>query len=219
MKILLQGDSHIRYFKYCHLHNMLPSGNDYIIQEVGGATAQGMVNPNSKTKAMPRFKKVFDETKPDCLVMQLGEVDCGFVIWYRKEKYNISIEEQMNISLTNYMEYLSYCKQKVDKIIVSNVTLPSIPDGSYDKKFPVANARKDVKANLVERTKLTFDYNNRLENLCIKEGFEFLNYNNLLINSDGVLDKRFFNRNKYDHHLDNASIAPILSAALSPLLV
>lgn len=36
----------------------------------------------------------------------LGEVDCGFVIWVRSKKYNISIDNQINESITNLFNFI-----------------------------------------------------------------------------------------------------------------
>ena len=36
----------------------------------------------------------------------LGKVDCGFVIWVRSKKYNISIDNQINESVTNLFNFI-----------------------------------------------------------------------------------------------------------------
>lgn len=54
MKILCCGDSHTSVFNYCNSRQ-----NDFVFDvcEVGGATAQGAVNPNSRTNALNIFSK------------------------------------------------------------------------------------------------------------------------------------------------------------------
>lgn len=53
--ILCIGDSHTEVFNYIHTHKLF-SGYYFNTSIVHGATASGIDNPNSKTKA----KKVFD---------------------------------------------------------------------------------------------------------------------------------------------------------------
>ena len=82
-KILLLGDSHAHVFKL--VDNAAP---DFSISHciVTGSSAQVAVNPHSKTNALPIFRDVLlknAESHTHCMTM-LGEVDCGFVIWYRK---------------------------------------------------------------------------------------------------------------------------------------
>ena len=84
--ILVLGDSHSNVFNL--------SKKDFLVEFIGGATAQGSVNPNSKTNSLNIFTeklKTLDLSKISNVIIMLGEVDCGFVIWYRHKKHNISI--------------------------------------------------------------------------------------------------------------------------------
>ena len=103
MKILCCGDSHTRVFNYCNSRQ-----NEFVFDVcvVSGATAQGAVNPNSKTDALNIFEKKINSTRADKILIMLGEVDCGFVIWVRSKRYNISIDDQINISVNNLFTFL-----------------------------------------------------------------------------------------------------------------
>ena len=84
-KILLLGDSHAHVFKLVD-----SAAPDFSIQHciVTGSSAQGAVNPHSKTNALPIFRDALSknaESHTHCMTM-LGEVDCGFVVWYRKKE-------------------------------------------------------------------------------------------------------------------------------------
>ena len=83
MPIHILGDSHAVYFKAAAEAGRLGRRRaSYCI--VPGATAAGMRNPNSMTDALSRFRASLAWTGPRTLhVIQLGEVDCGFVIWLR----------------------------------------------------------------------------------------------------------------------------------------
>ena len=102
-KILILGDSHAReYF------TVLKDSFSLEIVWVSGATTQGLVNPNSKTNALNIFENAllrYGFISEICLVM-LGEVDCGYLIWYRKENHQESLEFQINRSLNNYFDFL-----------------------------------------------------------------------------------------------------------------
>ena len=54
MKILCCGDSHAKVFKFC---NEKQYDIIFDVCIVSGATAQGAVNPNSKTDALNLFEK------------------------------------------------------------------------------------------------------------------------------------------------------------------
>jgi hypothetical protein len=72
----------------------------------------GMANPNSKTNALIYFnKKLKTMSRNDYYVFVLGEVDCGFLIFYRAKKYNISINSQLNLSIYNYQKFLLSVKK------------------------------------------------------------------------------------------------------------
>ncbi len=48
MKILVQGDSHVRYFRQAFNYSERLRHHKVYFQEIGGATATGLDNPNSK---------------------------------------------------------------------------------------------------------------------------------------------------------------------------
>ena len=101
----------------------------------------------------------------------LGEVDCGFVIWYRKKKYNDSIKSQLERSSNNYFQFL---KQEVEKYFPSENILvccvvPLTIQENTDKSF-LKGARTEVTETQLERAKLTETYNHYLSKICRKRG-------------------------------------------------
>lgn len=219
MKILFQGDSHITYFKYAANHNMLPNQHNYVTQQVNAATAQGLTNPNSKTNALVEFRQKLNVEKPDCILTHLGEVDCGFVIWYWAEKGIRTIEEQVTLSINNYITYLKEAKELVKYIIVTSPTLPTIKDDAYSDKYnTVANLRKEIKATQTERTKLTLQYDELLKERCAVEGFIYIQCTSDLLNTEGQISDKYLHINKHNHHLNNAMISPIWAKKLFDIL-
>jgi hypothetical protein len=53
IKILVLGDSHAEIFNFC---NTKQKKYNFEVISVGGATAQGSVNPNSNTNALNIFR-------------------------------------------------------------------------------------------------------------------------------------------------------------------
>ena len=126
---------------------------------VGGATAQGVVNPNGKTNALNIFKNKINSSHADKILIMLGEVDCGFIIWVRSKRYNISVDEQINNSINNLFKFIdniinttTYTNQD---IIICGSVLPTIKDNT-DKKFLRARRRsmfhnlKELKNDLLQ---------------------------------------------------------------------
>lgn len=205
IKILVLGDSHSEIFNYC---NKKQTNIHFEVIIVNGATAQGSVNPNSNTNALNIFKEKlnnFKDSKFEYIIINLGEVDCGFVIWYRKDKYNISIEDQLKITTGNLFNFINleispYFESS--KIIISGSVLPTIKDNT-DKKY-LTGARSEVNASQIDRTTLTIEYNNILKNYSLVNGYNYMDITNYILdNETNVVNRIFLNKNVYDHHLDN----------------
>ena len=202
MKILCCGDSHTRVFDYCNRRQ-----NEFVFDVcvVSGATAQGAVNPNSKTDALNIFEKKINSTRADKILIMLGEVDCGFVIWVRSKRYNISIDDQINISVNNLFTFVNNIietKNYTNKdIIICGSILPTIKDNT-DKKF-LSGVRSEVDVSQLERTKKTIEYNNLLKKNCHKYGYNYIEIVNDILGKDGIVRDEFLNSNSAEHHLDN----------------
>lgn len=203
MNYLVFGDSHTEVFKYA---NIKQTKYKFDVCTVQGATAQGVVNPNSKTDAL----KIFTDTlfkvnikKYKKFMIMLGEVDCGFVIWVRSKKYNISIDSQINTCIVNLFNFLKNIVElqfnKNDIIIIGSI-LPTIKDNT-DKRF-LNGARRDVDASLKERIKKTLEYNNKLKKECNISGYKYIDITNEIYNGEFVNEK-YLNEDPYNHHLDN----------------
>jgi hypothetical protein len=154
------------------------------------------------------------------IIINLGEVDCGFVIWYRKDKYNITIEEQLKITTHNLfnfinLEILPYFKHC--KIIINGSVLPSIKDNT-DKKY-LSGARSQINASQLERTQLTIKYNDILKNYCLVNGCNYMDItNDILDNKTNLINTKFLNKNVYDPHLDNENTYNLWLYELSKII-
>jgi len=208
------GDSHIKIFSKIDRDRSIP-GMYFETIAVPGATARGLLNPNSRTDALQIFRRRIESAKPwQYLFFQLGEVDCGFLIWYCAQKYKISIKDALETSILNYCNFLEWIRARnFDNIYILSVPLPTIPDGVNWGE--VANARREVKASQLERTALTLEYNDRLKQECEKRGFCFIDITSEQLNPETqIIDTRFVNSDILDHHLNpiaySVSIVKIL---------
>nr|WP_321410883.1 hypothetical protein [uncultured Carboxylicivirga sp.] len=204
------GDSHTEVFDFLNKRKSFPLKR-YNVTLVGGATAQGMRNPNSKTNALKIFKEKISKLPIESkLIFQLGEVDTGFVIWYRAQKYNESVSSQLYESIDHYINFINNLITKgFRKIILVSAPLPTIKDNQDWGE--IANLRKEISATQIDRTKLTIQYNLLLEKCCKEIGIRFINLDNHLLNPDtGIIKDKFLNKDKLNHHLDIKEYSALL---------
>lgn len=171
-----------------------------------GATALGAVNPRSKTNALKIFQHKLNKINPkhyDYVAIMLGEVDCGYVIWYRSRKYSIPIDEQLNMSTSNLFNFIDTeitTRFKPHQVIVIGSVLPTIRD--KQDWGEVACARASVKATQLERTNLTLRYNCILKKESCKLGYNYIDITDETIDKHtGIIGDKYINSNKFDHHL------------------
>jgi hypothetical protein len=202
-QVYVFGDSHTEVF--LRMNEKRPFYKyRFHVTRVGGATAQGMRNPNSKTNALAVFKEQAQKiaSKRSKVFLLLGEVDTGFVIWYRAQKYNEQVETQLNESVSAYFGFIDdLLKMGFKNITVFSASLPTIEDGQTWGE--IANARKEITATKKERTELTFRYNDMLKTECKKRGIRYIGYDRDLTDpATGLIHERFKNTDPNNHHLD-----------------
>lgn len=216
-KIHFIGDSHTEVFWYMEFSPLYFWRLTPKIKAVHGATATGLANPNSKTQALDIFENYLDEevNKEDYVVFQLGEVDCGFAIWYRAEKHKLSVQKQTQLAINNYSSLIQKSSAiNGKKTIVCSAVLPTIQEGNNFGE--VANLRKEVKTNIKERTQLTLDFNSMLKQLAEKNRLGFIDLDQHLLNEKtSVIHSKFLHKDPANHHLDSSSLAKIISKELN----
>jgi hypothetical protein len=211
------GDSHVQNFEYLFREYFLPR-TDMRFCVVQGATNMGLANPHSQTQAMPIFMSYLNKVAgDDCVVFCLGEVDCGFVIWYRADKRETSVQEQFELSMANYFSLIEAYLNRISptQLIVSSVSLPTIPD-DHLVMGEVANKRFSISATQRQRTDLTVKYNERLSEFCGKRGVHYLDLQRETLDQHtGVVSGGFLNENPLDHHLEPARLAHLIISKLN----
>lgn len=211
IKVLVLGDSHSQVFKYC---NRKQQKIHFNVIFVPGATAQGAVNPTSKTNALNIFKQKLNDIKQNdfqYVIINLGEVDCGYLIWYRIDKYNISIGDQLKTTTNNLFHFIKtevLSKFEASKIIVNGSILPTIKDNT--NKNILNGQRGSVKASQSDRTLLTIRYNNILKKYSLENGYNYMDITHHILNTNtNTVKTIYLNKKKYEHHLDIENTYPL----------
>jgi len=217
-RVILLGDSHTRAMEAAAL---LPPLAPFHIRcrRVPGATAIGMRNPNSMTDALGIFQRALDKRGPEvAIVVQIGEVDCGFVIWYRAAKYGVSVEAELEASVAALFGFVDANRAAGrSRWVVTGAVPPTIGDGQSWGE--VANARREVTASLAERTELTLRYNAMLAAAAAARGIAYVEITrDVLDPATGVVDPAFLNPDPTDHHLHPEKAARLWADRLAPVL-
>lgn len=210
------GDSHVSSYEYVSRSKSLES-TLFRFCVVQGATATGLPNPASQTMAGPIFQEYLKKVPlSDYVLTCLGEVDCGFVIWYRSRKYGERVEEQFEKAINNYTAMIVRMIAEGRKVIVSSTPLPTIKDGQDWGE--VASLRREVQATLKERTNLTISFNNKMMAFCSERNLSYINMQSFMLNKEtGLIDDRFVNPNIFDHHLNPEPVGEIIVKELRRL--
>jgi hypothetical protein len=204
------GDSHTRMFEHVARRRFWWHTR-FQFCVVKGATTTGLANPISKTRAYPIFQQYLGGINAsDHLLFCMGEVDCGFVIWYRAQKYGDSVQAQMELAVRNYTQFVDQCIARGFKnIILCSAPLPTILD---DQEWgEVATSRKEVKTSLRARTDLTRAFNQQIKAYCQLNGLQYLDYESETLDPETqVVSDAFRNQDHLDHHLDPQALSDVI---------
>jgi len=205
-EILVLGDSHASVFSNKKFKSLLP-GYFFNVVKVAGATVSGLKNPNPKTKALPIFMHGIKHSKAAITILLIGEVDTGFVIWYRAEKNNISVTKALDKAIENYQKLIKEVSKK-SRVICISTPLPTIQDG-YNCG-DVANARNDVNATQLQRTELTVQFNKIMQKFCERNGYVYLSFDEESVGENGLVVPYLLNSDPTDHHYDMEKYADMI---------
>ncbi|MEM9946302.1 MAG: SGNH/GDSL hydrolase family protein [Cyanobacteria bacterium P01_D01_bin.36] len=213
-EILILGDSHASIFEHSYLRSMFPKYYFHVVS-VGGATVSGLENPNSKTQALPIFIEKIKKTKASKIIVSLGEVDTGFVIWYKSQKNNVSMSEVFRKAIANYQSFLLSLSEKYSVMCIST-PLPTIQDGHV--LGDVANARNDVSATQGERTALTLQFNDHMHTFCKLNRILYLSFDEESLGKNGLVRSGLLSSNPTDHHYSGRAYAEMIVNKLKRII-
>lgn len=212
-RVVCLGDSHAEVFG----HLQLP-GFALDVCMANGATASGVENPNSVSNAGSIFRERLARARASQpVVVLLGEVDCGFVIWYSAQKRDTEVAVELERAVSRYLAFLADIRTRFERVIVVTPPPPTIADGQTWGE--VANARREVRATQRARTELTLRFNDALRAGCERIGVGFCDVTARLLDPEtGVVAAEFLNPDPLDHHLQWGRYAEVVAAALEPFL-
>ena len=205
-EILVIGDSHTQVFTHPLFRTEFPEYTFNVIN-VGGATISGLNNPNSVSQALPIFRKAIKNSNASTAIVLLGEVDTGFVIWYRAEQNKVSVSAAMGKAIQNYTQLLMELSF-LFKVVCISTPLPTIKDGN--DWGDVANLRKEVKASQTQRTELTLVFNQRIKRWCEETGITYILLDPESLGGNGLVKDSFLNTDPNNHHYDAGNYSAML---------
>jgi lysophospholipase L1-like esterase len=213
-KIMVLGDSHSLVFKHYTGNNF-----SFDVNVVHGATARGSINPNTKTNSLNIFENSLKKEKADMIAVMLGEVDCGYLIWYKNKFEGKSIKSQLDDSILKLTGFLTtYVEEYYPKkeIILLGAPPPTIKDNT-EKKF-LKGARSSINTPIEKRTRLTIEYNRILKEVSRKQGYNYIDINNDVMEGYEVKNQ-YLSEDPFDHHLNSETTINIWVDKLNELLL
>ena len=213
-EVLVLGDSHALIFNDYKFRLALPQWFLNVVS-VGGATISGFSNLTSKTQAYPQFIEGVKRSNAETVIVLLGEVDTGYVIWYRAEKHHESVDIMLEHTIKNYQSFLLEIAKSKNVICISS-PLPTIKDGC--PLGEVAKARQCVTASQKERTNLTIKFNSNIKLFCNDNQITYVDLDTTCLGDNGIVCDWLLNPNPYDHHYDKAAYRNLLTPILRVLL-
>lgn len=203
-KVLVLGDSHATVFKEINRRGL--SGRFHFdVCSVQGATVSGLKNPNSITKASSiyKFRSLLNRWFDYLILVHLGAVDCGGLIWKKVEQENLTIEQAEEYLLNAYASFIRTLElYGFAGITVMSIPLPTIGDAATASHGAVALQRKGIRTNQRVRTEFTLKMNDRLRRFTEKHGHEFLNFDYCLDSQQKVVSSMNKNSDPLDHHYE-----------------
>lgn len=212
-EVLVLGDSHVLPF----LRMGVPYGLDgefFRVVSVEGATVSGLPNPNSRTGAAQRFTEALADSNARTVLVNLGEVDTGFVIWYRAQRDGQSVEAMLEQALDRYQELVAQIASQGRQAIVISAPLPTIGDGPAPGI--VANQRSTVQVPQAERTALTLRFNASMRRWCTDRGVRHLDLDPDSVDpATGRIRTELLSPDPSDHHYAREAYRRLLEIALA----
>jgi hypothetical protein len=200
--VVCLGDSHLFVFRddlpQENVAKRLPHWFDPCI--VVGATARGLLNPFSRTNALNIFRRRIELAEPwQPVVFQLGEVDCGFLIWYRSEQDGDSVDAELNRSVEGYLAFLAEVRAcGFEQLIVLSAPLPAV-EHDHEWVGPT-HARRSIAVPQRDRTELTTRFNGAMARHA--GDYAFLDVSSSTRDdATGLIKAEFVSADATDHHL------------------
>lgn len=213
-RILVIGDSHGGVFEYCFDHGLL-APHWLNCEIVPGATAYGLNNDASQTRAWEKFDRAlrrFDHF--DVVAVVLGECDCSYALWRKAEACGqppATLIERSLLGLRRLHERIMDTDAG-KKVILVGAPLPTVDDASAACQENVL--RREIGATLRERTELVLNFNVALQKLAKEIGVVYFDLSDRLLDpATGLVDRNYCAAPE-DHHLSHPASAALWAESL-----
>jgi hypothetical protein len=191
-QLIGMGDSHLDNFTFfCAATCRVP-----------GATAYGLTNNQSETRAREAFLNFLFAFPGYVPLLCIGEVDCNSLPW--KHGRTDLPESFIQQSIDHLFSFLAETGRQ---FILPSVTLPPVDSFRSTKTRPWVTANKEVRTNLVKL------YNQRLREEVTKKGHSFLDIATPTTGLDGFVNQSFI-QSTDDVHLSPEKIRDIVRIRL-----
>lgn len=186
-KILIYGDIDNQYSQIWFNYS-----EKFITYHFEAVTAYNSNNPNATVNSLKKINYLLRNgfiPKDSTVLTCYGEIDCRVHIKQQAEKHNISINDEVNRVVNNYLEYLLFLKNKHLNIVAYG-PIPSQSDKvKIDEKYPRFGTEQ-------ERNEITKIFNEYLKEACVQKQIKFVTLFDTLINSDNTTKQEFLTTDK-----------------------
>jgi hypothetical protein len=171
-RVLVLGDSHAQIFLSGNTGQDFPFDNNanssqindfcgpanYYVCSVIGATAYGLLNSTSKTRASERFSRcIISAGKVDAVAIVLGDNDVNTLFDFRQKKMGITMLEQINVSVANMVTFVEAALVQQHGYSEKQIVFMGAAPRGFDSSKNLASAR----------------FNQELRDKCRLKGFSF----------------------------------------------
>jgi len=159
-QIHLFGDSHTT------MYNQLSDEIDFKIHFLGASTAYGLISDHSFTHSFQQIQEIIKDLDPDrdLIMFAFGEIDCRMLIYFKHMRDSVDLIEVIDLVLDRYFSAISSVKEKGFEMVVHGI-IPAVRQETADNlKF-----YGDEKT----RASISFNFNERLKERCLKEGIKY----------------------------------------------
>jgi hypothetical protein len=148
------------------------------------------------------------------VLVLLGEVDCGFVIWWAHERRGLSLADGLDRAVAGLVVLVERAG-RVAPVIVISAPLPTLRDNAAFGDY--ANLRREITASQEERTSLVREFNCRVREAVEPLGVEYVHLDDSSLGSDGLVSPLLALQREHDHHYDPVVYGRLLEVALCRL--
>jgi hypothetical protein len=195
--ILVLGDSHARIFDHWLFLATMPRTRFDVVYVPGGS-AIGILNPKSASGARRRFDEALARGPFDAVVVGLGEVDTGHVLWRNVEQQNTTMKVMLARAHGRYFAFLEEVAAH-HRLVVLGACLPTVDDYSGSSEH-LHVTRATVAADRRARTDLALAFNAGVAAWCRAHNVPLLDSAEAALGPDGLVCVEWTRPGMRDNH-------------------